>query len=81
MALKKDKTEYHILILLCVRNADEDTVKKEALEELNVDVDMKNSFQKWADNKAEKSYVFQDWIKSHEEYNEDALRKTQQEIR
>lgn len=80
MAMKKDKTEYHILILLCVRNADEDTVKKEALEELNVDVDMKNSFQKWADNKAEKSYVFQDWIKSHEEYNEDALRKTQLEI-
>lgn len=44
MVLKKDKIEYYILILFCVRNVDEDIVKKEVLEEFNVDVDMKNSF-------------------------------------
>lgn len=79
---EKEKTEIHILILLCLRNAvlDENVVKKEAMTELKVAVDMKNSFRKWANNKREKSYVFQNWVKSDEEYDDDDLRNTQMEI-
>lgn len=79
---EKEKTEIHILILLCVRNAvlDENVVKEEAMTELKVAVDIKNSFRKWANNKREKSYVFQNWVKSDEEYDDDDLRNTQMEI-
>lgn len=72
----------HILILV-LRDAtvlNKDTVKNEALEELNVAVDMENSFRKWAYNKTKGSYVFLDWIPSDGKYDEDDLRKTQLEI-
>lgn len=72
----------HILIF-ALRNAtllNENTMKKEAFNRLNVNVDMENSFQTWTDNKAKKNYVFQDWISSDGRYNENDLRKTQLEI-
>lgn len=79
---EKEKKEVHILILLCVRNTVlvEDIVKKEAMEELKVAVDTKNSFRKWAYNKTEKCYVFQDWVQLDKEYDDDDLRNTQLEI-
>ncbi|XP_052673480.1 uncharacterized protein LOC128155671 isoform X3 [Crassostrea angulata] len=80
---EKEKKEVHILILLCVRSAvlDENIVKKEAMKELKVAVDTKNSYRKWTNNKTEKSYVFQDWVQLDKEYDDDDLRNTQLEIR
>lgn len=72
----------HILILV-LRYAtvlNENTLKNEAMEKLHVAVDMENSFRKWAYNRTEGSYVFQDWIPSDGRYDEDKLRKTQVEI-
>lgn len=82
MKLKKEIYGKYILILVLLRNAviDENTVKNEAMNELKVAVDIKNSFRNWTDNKKEKSYVFQDWIRSDIEYDEAHLRKTQLEI-
>lgn len=81
MKLKEVYGKY-ILILVLMRNAviDEDTVKKKAWDELNVAVDLSNSFRKWARNKTEESYVFQDWIQSDKKYDENDLHKTQREI-
>lgn len=73
---------YILLILVPGRNTnlDESIVKKAAMKELEIAVDMENSFQKWTYNKTEGNYVFRDWIPSDGEYNETDLRKTQLEI-
>lgn len=73
---------YILLILVPGRNInlDESIVKKAAMKELEIAVDMENSFQKWTYNKTEGNYVFRDWIPSDGEYNETDLRKTQLEI-
>lgn len=82
MKFKKEVYGVHILIFV-LRNAtvlNENTVKNEAFKELNVEVDMENSFLIWEDNKTKESYYFQDWISSGERYDENDLRKTQLEI-
>lgn len=73
---------YILLILVPGRNTnlDESIVKKAAMKELEIAVDMENSFQKWADNKTEESYVFRDWKMSDGEYDETDFRRTQLEI-
>lgn len=82
MDLMKGIYGVYILILVNRRNTylDENIVKKAAMKELNIAVDMENSFQKWTYNKTEGNYVFRDWIPSDGEYNETDLRKTQLEI-
>lgn len=82
MDLIKEIYGVHVLILVNGRNTDldENIVKKAAMKELKIAVDMENSFQKWTYNKTEGNYVFRDWIPSDGEYNETDLRKTQLEI-
>lgn len=82
MDLMKGIYGVYILILVNGKNTylDENIVKKAAMKELNIAVDMENSFRKWADNKTEGSYVFIDWIPSDGEYDETDLRRTQSEI-
>lgn len=82
MDLIKEIYGVHVLILVNGRNTDldENIVKKAAMKELKIAVDMENSFQKWADNKTEESYVFRDWKMSDGEYDETDFRRTQLEI-
>lgn len=82
MDLMKGIYGVYILILVNRRNTylDENIVKKAAMKELNIAVNMENSFQKWADNKTEESYVFRDWKMSDGEYDETDFQRTQFEI-
>lgn len=82
MNLIKEIYGVHVLILVYGRNTDLDKniVKYAAMDELNITVDMENSFRKWTNNKTEGSYVFTDWITSDGEYDETDLRRTQLEI-